>query len=127
PRVPQCYYNRGLAHDGLGQSDRALHDYSEALRLDPKLAPAALNRAILHSRAGRLDDAEADLRRALDAAPDRGLLGQVHYTLAALAPPRPHDRTPRQPETPRQPTPRQPGCARAPVAGARRHRHDRLG
>ncbi|MBN9518334.1 tetratricopeptide repeat protein [bacterium] len=61
----ECFYNRGLAFDRFGRADRALADYDAALRLDPALAPAALNRGVLHLAAGRLAAAEADFAHAL--------------------------------------------------------------
>jgi tetratricopeptide (TPR) repeat protein len=35
-----AYNNRGNVYHGKGDNDRALADYSEAIRLDPKLASA---------------------------------------------------------------------------------------
>jgi serine/threonine protein kinase/tetratricopeptide (TPR) repeat protein len=37
PREGACYYNRGLAYEGLGVADRARHDFDRARRLDPTL------------------------------------------------------------------------------------------
>jgi tetratricopeptide (TPR) repeat protein len=45
PKIAWCYYNRGLAYDALGQSERALKDFNRAAQLDPALAPALLSRA----------------------------------------------------------------------------------
>jgi tetratricopeptide (TPR) repeat protein len=60
-----------LAEEALGQSSRALRDYDQALRLDPRLGAAFLNRGILHYRERRYAQALADLQRALEtgAAP----------------------------------------------------------
>jgi serine/threonine protein kinase len=49
PREARCYYNRGCAYEGCGQSERALRDYDRALQLEPTLAVPARNR-------GRLPD-----------------------------------------------------------------------
>ena len=46
--------------------DRALADYNEAIRRDPKLSLAYFHRAVLHFRRENLDDALADLNRILD-------------------------------------------------------------
>jgi tetratricopeptide (TPR) repeat protein len=75
--------------------DRAVRDYDRALQLDPALAMAAVNRGMLHARAGRYASALNDLQRALDsgAAPalvdyDRALVrlaqGERNAALAAL-------------------------------------------
>jgi tetratricopeptide (TPR) repeat protein len=45
-----CFYNRALALVALGRTEEALRDYDQALRLDPTLALAALNRELLHNR-----------------------------------------------------------------------------
>jgi tetratricopeptide (TPR) repeat protein len=81
PRSGWCFYNRGLAFEGLGQADRALQDYDRALELDPALAPAAVNRGVLHGRAGRYAEAFADLRRALDHGAEPA---PVYYDRALL-------------------------------------------
>src|SRR5205823_7207713 len=75
PRTPECYYNRALALSALGQSDRALRDYTRALELDDGLTAAALNRGLLHYAAGRFAEAAADLNRALGTTTERGVLG----------------------------------------------------
>ena len=51
-----------------GRPKRALRDYDHALRLDPHLAPAALNRGVLLFRERRHPEAIADFRRALAGA-----------------------------------------------------------
>src|ERR1700730_10781316 len=53
-----AYYNRGIAYKAKGDLDRAIADYSEALRLDPKDAFAYTNR-------GSAYYAKGDLERAL--------------------------------------------------------------
>jgi serine/threonine protein kinase len=79
PESAGCFYNRATAYMGLGRADRALQDLDHALRLDPALAPAALNRGILHYQAARYLQAEADLRLAEANGADRAV---VQYNLA---------------------------------------------
>jgi Flp pilus assembly protein TadD len=83
PDRAECYYNRGLAWDRQGpdQAAAALHDYDRALELDPTLAAAALNRGVLHYKAGRHARAEADLRHAAECGADPAA---VHYNLALV-------------------------------------------
>jgi tetratricopeptide (TPR) repeat protein len=81
--VPEAgvFHNRALALAALGCTDEALHDYDHALELDPCLAPAALNRGLLHFRAGRHPEALRDLRQALTLGADPAA---VHYNLALV-------------------------------------------
>src|SRR5207244_12129283 len=81
PEVAGCLYNRALAYQALGRSDRALHDYDAALQLDPQLGVAALNRGILHGREKRYAEACADLARALQSGV---ALATVHPHVALL-------------------------------------------
>ena len=87
PDSAECYYNRALALGALGLAGKAIDDYTRALRRDPSLGPAWLNRGMLRYRAGRLAEAEADLRQALAATssrPDRAIIC-YNQALVALA------------------------------------------
>jgi tetratricopeptide (TPR) repeat protein len=70
PEAAGCFYNRALAFDALDRTKEALHDYDQALRLDSTLAPAALNRGMLHYRAKRYAAALTDLKRARELGAD---------------------------------------------------------
>jgi tetratricopeptide (TPR) repeat protein len=59
-----CFYNRAAALAALGRTDQALRDLDQALRVDPTLAVAALNRGLLRLRAKQSAAAIADLQRA---------------------------------------------------------------
>jgi tetratricopeptide (TPR) repeat protein len=61
-----CYHNRAMAYTELKLLDRAYNDYDRALALDPTLAPALLNRGLLHYRQQRYAEALVDLQHALD-------------------------------------------------------------
>jgi tetratricopeptide (TPR) repeat protein len=65
-----CFYNRALSFTALGRTDEALHDYDQALRLDPTLTDAVLNRGLLHYRARRSSAALLDLQRARELGAD---------------------------------------------------------
>jgi lipoprotein NlpI len=46
--VAERYYNRGIAYDELGQHQRAIEDYTEAIRLEPDYDAAYNNRGIAY-------------------------------------------------------------------------------
>ena len=56
-------------------------DLVEAIRIDPGLAPARYNLAVLLIRQGKLADAERELREAIRGAP---ALDMAYYTLGNL-------------------------------------------
>jgi tetratricopeptide (TPR) repeat protein len=84
PEAAGCFCNRALAFDALGRAEQALQDYDQALRLDPTLAAATLNRGLLHYRARRYAAAVADLQRARELGADPAEVS-FHLALTALA------------------------------------------
>ena len=52
-----AHNNRGIAYRGKKDYDRALADYAEALKLDPKFAAAHLNRGLVHADKREFDRA----------------------------------------------------------------------
>src|SRR6516162_8875976 len=50
--IALAYNNRGIAHADKGDLDRAITDYSAAIRLDPGLAIAYNNRGLVHADKG---------------------------------------------------------------------------
>jgi Zn-dependent membrane protease YugP/Flp pilus assembly protein TadD len=61
--------NRGLAWIRLGELERALRDTEEALALAPNDAVAYNNRGVIHRDRGNFEQAERDLRRAIEIDP----------------------------------------------------------
>lgn len=57
-------YNSGCMHADIGLTDSAIADFTEAIRLWPRLGQAYYNRALLHIREGRRTEATSDLSRA---------------------------------------------------------------
>src|SRR5205807_7648112 len=63
-------FRRAMAEQGLGQTDRALADYNEAIRLDPQNQVAYLGRgSLLARRARNYRRAIDDFNRALQIEP----------------------------------------------------------
>ena len=64
-----AYNNRGLALRLKGDSERAIADHNEAIRLNPKYAWAYLNRGVTRFAQGRFEPANADFSEALRLNP----------------------------------------------------------
>jgi Flp pilus assembly protein TadD len=67
PDRVRAIFDRGVALDALGRTKNAIRDYSDAIRLDPRFAPALSNRANAYRRLGRLAEAKRDYLAALAA------------------------------------------------------------
>lgn len=81
PESAECSYNLARARQALGEAGPALQDYDRALRLDPTMSAAALNRGLLHFQQSRHEDATADFKRALDHGADPAI---IHYNTALV-------------------------------------------
>ena len=64
------YSNRGIAHDNLGQYQRAIEDYREAIRLKPDYAEAYNNRGAAYHNLGQKQRAIEDYNEAIRLKPD---------------------------------------------------------
>jgi tetratricopeptide (TPR) repeat protein len=58
------YENRGLAHFFLGNTQKAIDDFTKAIQLAPAMKNAYLNRADAYRKLGKIDLAEADEKKA---------------------------------------------------------------
>ena len=75
------YGNRGWAYTNKGLDDRAIRDFSESIRLDPRPVYAVLDRGLAYQRKGEFEEAISDYNTALakdpnlpDAYHSRGLI-----------------------------------------------------
>jgi lipoprotein NlpI len=64
-----AYYNRGLAYYDKGDDDRAIAEYNEAIRLDPKFAYAYSSRGLAYDHKGDLERASPDYDEAIRLDP----------------------------------------------------------
>ncbi len=67
------YSNRGAAHSALGQPQRAIEDYDEALRIDPQDAKAYYNRGTVYVDLGQSQRAIEDFDEAIRLSPQYAL------------------------------------------------------
>lgn len=81
PKEPVHALNLGRARAAMGRMDDAITAYRAVIKLNPGLAPAYFELAVLQQRGGRLDDAEATYRKLLRMMPDNAqaklMLGMV--------------------------------------------------
>jgi hypothetical protein len=64
-----AYLNRGFAYSNLGNTQAAIADYNEVLRLDPNNAQAYAERADIRSEAGDMQGALEDYNQAIALNP----------------------------------------------------------
>jgi lipoprotein NlpI len=65
-----AFYARGAAYYGKGDLDRAIADYDEAIRLNPKDKNAFIYRSVAYRAMGNLDRAIADCDRIVQLDPE---------------------------------------------------------
>ena len=63
------YIHRGLAHNSRGELDKAIADYTEAMRIDPRHVEAYNNRSVAYMGKGQYDKAIADCNVAIRLEP----------------------------------------------------------
>ena len=74
-------HNLGNLYSRLGDTERAIKFYRDALEVDDLFLPAKMNLAVLLNGEGRNDEAEALLRQVLDSYPEHA---EAAYSLGLL-------------------------------------------
>ena len=60
----RTYLNRGVAYSNLGQYERAIQSYDEAIRLNPEYATVYYNRGLAYEALGNSIKAEQDFAKS---------------------------------------------------------------
>ena len=60
----QAYIDRGIGYAANGDNDRAIEDYNEALKLNPKQALSLFGRGLAKLKKGDASGGEADIAAA---------------------------------------------------------------
>lgn len=81
PKLVLADYNLGLIHLGQMNYNRALHDFTQIVKLAPRIKEAHLGRAAIQHLQGKLDQAESEAALAIRIDP-MDFLG--HLTLANI-------------------------------------------
>ena len=66
PILALAYNNRGNTYNALGQDQRAIQDYDQAIQLDPQNTPAYYNRGLAYQSLGEDEKAISDFRKVLE-------------------------------------------------------------
>ena len=74
-------HNLGNIYSNLGETDKAMNNYKEAIRIDNQFFPAQVNLAMLYNRIGKNEEAE---RLLIDVAGKNSGMGDVYYSLGLL-------------------------------------------
>ena len=69
PKSHVGWHFRGVSWDRLGEYQKAINDYNEAINMKADHIPSLVERSVIWHRFGRLDDALKDCEAALKLAP----------------------------------------------------------
>jgi tetratricopeptide (TPR) repeat protein len=69
PKYAEAYYNRGVLYAQKGDFDRAIAEFTKALKFNAKDANSYMNRGIAYAKKGKYDRAVKDYEKALEINP----------------------------------------------------------
>ncbi|MDR2033112.1 MAG: tetratricopeptide repeat protein [Helicobacteraceae bacterium] len=70
PNLALAYFSRGLAYHNLGDTSKAIADYTQAIKIKPKNALAYLIRGLAYGQLSDYDKAIADYNQAIKIDPN---------------------------------------------------------
>jgi lipoprotein NlpI len=71
PKNPRGYFVRARFHEERGEPAKALADYDETLKLDPRLAEAWQNRGVIQFKLAHIDKSISDFDQFIKLKPDQ--------------------------------------------------------
>jgi predicted CXXCH cytochrome family protein len=74
-------HNLGNLYSMLGQDEKAIENYREAIRIDNLFYPSKVNLAMLYNKVGNNREAESLLQEVVDEYPE---MGDIYYSLGLL-------------------------------------------
>lgn len=84
------FYRQGMQKVKSRQFKDAIHDFSQAITLEPNLAPAYYNRGVSHYLLGNIYEAWTDYRKAIELFEAAGNLQSARRARTALESLQPH-------------------------------------
>ena len=76
PNNPKGYYHRGALFLAVGQFERAILDFSAAIKIDPEYTEAYSNRGMMYTLVDKDDEAQQDFDRAAQLGADLATLAK---------------------------------------------------
>jgi tetratricopeptide (TPR) repeat protein len=81
PKTAEAYNWRGMAYDDLGEDDKAMADFNQAIQLNAAYADAYNNRGELYRKKNQLQQALDDYKRAGEK---ESAFAEPHYNMALV-------------------------------------------
>jgi lipoprotein NlpI len=82
--LAQRYWERGIQYGKLGHYDKAVSDYSSAIKINPQLISAYIDRAVGYARLEKYKQAYGDLNKVLQIQPNNSRAYVTRGTLNFL-------------------------------------------
>jgi tetratricopeptide (TPR) repeat protein len=79
-----AYNNRGASYNNVGEPEKAIADYNEAIRLNPEYAGAYYNRGSSYFSLGNKQKAIEDLQKAADLWKQQGDTENYQNALSSI-------------------------------------------
>ena len=81
PDLAAWHYMRGVDFNNFGKTERAIQEYTEALRVKPDYPPANVNLGLILAEQGKADESVGHFQRVLEVTPDNAW---AHYGMGLV-------------------------------------------